>query len=133
MVTTKRTDYIYKCSQLVFWAICLACFAVNVSFTFISYIEWETIQSVESKVPHEGLIFPSFAVCPKKPFWNESSLMLTLDEYDDNAYDPKDFNITIDYKYFAVGKYKEDILRTLMFGKCLYYEMEDKVKHRQNE
>ena len=129
MVTTKRSDYIYKCSQLLSWAICLTCFALNVSFTLISHIENETIQSVESKAPHEGLFFPSFAVCPKKPFWNESSPMLTLDEYDDNAYDPKDFNVTIDYKNFAIGEhYKEDILRTLMFGKCLYYEMEDKVE-----
>ena len=128
MAVIKRNNYIYKCCQLVIYSFCIIGFAINVSFTFQSFIESETIQSAESKIPQEKLYLPSFAVCPETPFRNESRLMLTLEDYDDNTYDPTDLNVTIynDFKTVDV-KYKEEILRTLVLGKCLYYEMEDKV------
>ena len=95
-----------------------------------SFIEDETIQSAESKIPQDKLYLPSFAVCPGTPFRNESKSMLTLEEYDENAYDPTELDVTILYVFKTLDvKYKEEILRTSVLGKCLYYEMEDKVWH----
>ena len=133
---TKQSSCIYKFFLLVIWAICLVSFVLNVSFTFESYIRGETIQSVVTEIAQETLNFPSFAICPRKPFRNESHLMLTLEDYDDNAYDPKDFNVNIEYsKNVGSGhgesEYKEaQYLRTQSMGKCLYYEMKGKVWHK---
>ena len=127
-----RGNIKYRCVQFIIWALCITLVTINVYGLLNAYIGWETVQTIATKSSREGVQLPSFAICPKpnRKFKNTSRIMLTLEEYDDNAYDPKDFNVTIDYKDFAVGsKYKEDILRTLMFGKCLYYEMEDKVWH----
>ena len=54
---------------------------------------------------------------------------MTLAEYHDNAYDPKELGVTISYNDFAIKgvQYKEDYLLTFMRGKCLYYEMKEKV------
>ena len=57
--------------------------------------------------------------------------MLTLDDYNENAFDPNDFNVTITYEYFKniPSKYIEDyILFTDVFGKCIYLEMDEKVR-----
>ena len=129
---TKQSSCIYKFFLLVIWAICLVSFVLNVSFTFESYIRGETIQSVVTEIAQEKLNFPSFAICPRKPFRNESHLMLTLEDYDDNAYDPKDFNVNIEYSKnvdsHGESEYKEaQYLRTQSMGKCLYYEMKEKV------
>ena len=54
---------------------------------------------------------------------------MTLEEYDDNVYDPKELGVTINYNDFAIKgvEYKEDYLLTYLRGKCLYYEMKEKV------
>ena len=55
--------------------------------------------------------------------------MMTLEEYDENAYDPNELGVTINYNEFAVKgvEYKEEHLLTYLRGKCLYYEMKEKV------
>ena len=55
---------------------------------------------------------------------------MTLEEYNDNAYDPKELGVTINYNDFAIKgvEYKEEHLLTFMRGKCLYYEMKEKVQ-----
>ena len=82
-----------------------------------------------AKPPVEKLYFPSFAICPMKRFKDGKKPMLTMEEYDDNSYDPLDLGVTIDYSFFKniETKFKREILRTGFFGKCLYYEMEEKV------
>ena len=134
MKTQMKNNHQYKFFQLSIWILCLASFGANVWFTFMSFIESETIQSVASKLPLDKVNFPSFAICLKKPFRNDSKLMLTLDDYDANAYDPRELNVTMDsnyssYSFFknAGTTFKEEILRTRVNGMCLYYEMEEKV------
>ena len=58
--------------------------------------------------------------------------MVTLEDYNDNTFDPTDFNITFWYGAFKniPSRYKEDILLTNEFGKCLYYEMDEKVLYQ---
>ena len=56
--------------------------------------------------------------------------MLTLEDYDDNAYDPKEFNVNIEYSSDETGYKEAKYLRTQSMGKCLYYEMKEKVWHK---
>ena len=55
--------------------------------------------------------------------------MVTLEDYNDNTFDPIDFNVTIYYIWSKNirSRYKEEFLLTNELGKCLYYEMDEKV------
>ena len=122
---------IYRCVQFFIWVICITLVTVNVYKLLIAYIEWETVQTISTKNPEGEVQLPSFAICPKsnRKFKNTSRIMMTLEEYDDNAYDPNELGVTIKYNDFSVEgvEYKEDYLLTYLRGKCLYYEMKEKV------
>ena len=104
----------------------------NIYGTLKSYIDKETLQTVSLEPPRDRVYFPSLAICPPltQKYRNDSKQMLTLDDYNENAFDPNDFNVTITYEYFKniPSKYIEDyILFTDVFGKCIYLEMDEKV------
>ena len=104
----------------------------NIYGTLKSYIDKETLQTVSLEPPRDRVHFPSLAICPPlaEKYRNDSKQMLTLDDYNENAFDPNDFNVTITYDYFKniSSKYIEDyLLFTDVFGKCIYLEMDEKV------
>ena len=95
-----------------------------------TYLDKETFQTVTEKKP-DFIDFPSFVICLQKPFKNQSnSLMLTLEEFDENTYDPKALNITVNSSYnssYVQTDFNMEYLNSLVLGKCLLYEMKQKV------
>ena len=120
----------HKCLQLGIWAICIVLCVINVQGTLRSYFDGETIQTISKRPPVGEVQFPSLAICPqdrKQIFKSESKPMVTLEDYNDNTFDPTDFNITFWYGRFEniPSRYKEEFLLTNELGKCLYYKMDE--------
>ena len=133
-------EIIKKGSQLIFWAICIGMFGWTFVKTLLNHLEYKTIQTSVDKPTNLSFSFPSIALCLKSAFKDSDRPMLTLEDYDENTYDPMEtLNVTgysfyyidreeSDYPYLSRDLIQPTTFRTLAFGRCLMYRaLKDKV------
>ena len=96
---TPKLDSV--CFQLMWYLarlLCLCGFLWNVWNTTQSYFKYETIlKGVEIDVEGGKIQFPAIAICSGKHF-KEPITMVTLEDYEDNTFNPNDFVIGVKFK-----------------------------------
>ena len=100
------------CFQLMWYLarlLCLCGFLWNVWNTAQSYFKYETIlKGVEIDVEAGSMQFPTIALCSGKHF-KEPIEMVTLEDYENNTFDPNDFVIGVKFKRtLTIGSNKTD-------------------------
>ena len=77
---------------------CLICFSINVWNTIGSYFNYERVlTAVETDVEDGNLEFPALALCDSRAF-REPRDMVSLEDYEINTIDPKDFVIAVNFR-----------------------------------
>ena len=77
---------------------CLICFSINVWNTIGSYFNYERVlTAVETGVEDGNLEFPALALCDSRAF-REPRDMVSLEDYEINTIDPKDFIIAVNFR-----------------------------------
>ena len=126
-------ELIFKALAFVIYLICTNFLVVNVYVTFTTFLSGETIETTTKKVPFdEEIQIPSVAVCLKNPFKDVNKRMYTLEEYDKNSRLENDthtkVNVSNTFKPVdGLITWKMEYINTLPFGKCLLYEIKQKV------
>ena len=114
--------------HLTFLLSCSALFIMNVYVTLRTFIRRETIQTVSQRLPDTPVYFPTIVVCSNNPFKDEDRPMLTLEDYEENTFNVEEYIVSLSSTFHSgATTWKNTTLNTLMHGKCVAYEMEQKV------
>ena len=103
---------------------CSALFGINVGVTISTYLNRVTIDIIKEQPITESVHLPTVAICLKEPFRNVMKHMFSLEDYEGNTHDPT--VAFIDNKF--PNSWNVRYLNTFSFGKCILYEMDQKVK-----
>ena len=97
---------------------CLIFVSLNVLTTIREYFENETIEAL-AEVSAKKVYLPDIAVCSQKKFKDPKRIMLTLDEYKENTYDPGPVEL------IGIGIvdliWTEEYLYTYTYGLCILF------------
>ena len=89
--------------------ICSALFAWNAYNTLKSYLEGHTLESTHRLPFPDGLInFPTLAICNRHPYRNRSKVMLSMEDYEENTFDPNEYVMHIGWKMFSYEASSDD-------------------------
>ena len=115
------------------WLVCFTFFGLNVLMTCRTYFSHETIETISPKL-EENAKLPLMAICSNRPFKNPLTPMLTLEDYIDNTYDPKNYILDVNWTSLAHNggqqkpvRWKVRDLYTYFHGRCRLFEMTAKV------
>ena len=136
MATQK--ELIFKAAYILICILCSGLFGINVFVTIRTYLNSETIETSTKIISADQQIhLPLLAICLKNPFKDPKRLMLTLEDFDDNTYPSNDSAalMTLESNTFETnGKlttWSKEYINSQLFGKCLLYNMNEKVKNSQ--
>lgn len=112
--------------QAISWVLCAAGFIFNSYQTLTAYFDHQTIQTMVEKPLDEAMPIPDVVVCSKNRFKNGTKQMLTIQEFQDNTYNPLSFyalyptptNGTVDIRSFTTT----DLL-TYRYGWCNHHHI----------
>ena len=80
---------------------CSTLFAWNAYNTLKSYLEGHTLESMRRLPFPDGLTdFPTLAICNRYPYRKRSKLMLSMEDYEENTFDPNEYIVEIGWKMF---------------------------------
>ena len=126
---------IFKSVYVLIYILCTGFFGVNIFVTITTYFNNQTIETATKMIPaDEKVHLPIVAICLKNPFKDPNRQMLTLEDYDENTYHSNDSTAMFDLKSsnFKINNrfatWNQEYINTLLFGKCVLYEMNEKVK-----
>ena len=135
----RRNTNLCKALHLATWIFCAIMFSMNLFRTFTQYFNRETIQTTAVKAFDGKISFPSFAICSQPPYHDSKRVMLTIDDYIDNTFDPDEFITHVGwYESYAIDQHKltkydhlfeREHLYTYLHGRCLIFHLKTKVKN----
>ena len=72
--------------------LCFYLFMKNAYSSYNSYMRGFTLTSTSIEPFENGMMdFPTIAICDKFAYKNSSKLMLSIEDYEDNTFDPNDY------------------------------------------
>lgn len=81
---------------------CLGLFLHNACHTYETYLDKRTLESTSIEpFPNEGMMnFPTLVMCDLFAFKNRSKVMLSIEDYEENTFDSKDFIESIGWQFW---------------------------------
>ena len=88
---------------------CSTLFAWNACNTLKSFFEGHTLESTQRLPFPDGLaVFSTMAICNRYPYRNRSKVMLSMEDYEENTFDPNKNVMEIGWKMFSYEKSSDD-------------------------
>ena len=88
---------------------CFSLFLLNVYKTLSSFMEGYTLTTTSIEpFPKDRWNFPTIAICDKFAYKNSSKVMLSIEDYRDNTFDPNDYLQLIEWVISIDGE-KENL------------------------
>ena len=115
-MTTKmlhRTDLNFtNVLKTVVFLVFLALFTQNILHTLNTYIQGISLETTSNKPFPNGLMyFPTLAICSLSAYKNTSKVMLSLEDYESNTFDPN--NHIERMEWISMSKEKQDLTVSL--------------------
>ena len=76
--------------RAMMWLICFVLFSIVSQQTFATFKEGKIMQAASFKPMEDGFTFPTIVICGTIPYKDRSKVMLSIEDYEENTFDPMD-------------------------------------------